>query len=140
MKSKMKGISQLRQLTINGETKTVKDWAKLSKVHPATVVSRLGSGWMERDAVWVRPGMPRPVNGDASYAVPVSRSPLDAIKMELARLKDAIAKNRTEREALRQEEVAMLAEVKRIAEEMANWQTESTGIAVGDVAQAYAGQ
>lgn len=60
--------SDTRFLMIDGETKSVFDWARISGVHPMTIVARLRFGWDHKSAVWKAPLVynrkPRKVAGE----------------------------------------------------------------------------
>jgi hypothetical protein len=50
-------------ITINGETKTIEQWARCFDINPKTVRSRIRYGWSEHDAVTVPKGERRNKNG-----------------------------------------------------------------------------
>lgn len=42
-------------ITIDGETKMMRDWSRTSGVSMSTIIRRLESGWSEKDAVFISP-------------------------------------------------------------------------------------
>lgn len=44
-----------RLITVNGETHTMAEWARISGMHYCTIQKRLASGWSNEDAVTLRP-------------------------------------------------------------------------------------
>lgn len=39
------------RITVNGETHTIAEWARINGINPGTIMSRIGYGWSEEDAV-----------------------------------------------------------------------------------------
>lgn len=50
-----RNTSRSRRLTLNGETRTVSEWAQLTGIHKATIGARIRLGWSVEEALTARP-------------------------------------------------------------------------------------
>lgn len=55
VKTQAQNTSQVRNITINGETHCLKEWCRIVKIAPTTVYKRLRDGWDERSAILTQP-------------------------------------------------------------------------------------
>lgn len=53
------------KITVNGETHTIAEWAKINGIHPGTIMSRIKYGWSEDDAVT----QPRRIDSNGKWLV-----------------------------------------------------------------------
>lgn len=51
VKEQMNHTSRNRYITIDGETKTISQWSKITGIRPGTISARLSKGWSEEMAV-----------------------------------------------------------------------------------------